>query len=273
MAAVGVVALGGVGVDGVEEVVFEGVERRLGRFRLVVPGLRLGAGLHVVVGPNGSGKTTLLRVMLGLLRPGRGRVLLRLRGGGVVSGQRLLGFGVMVPAEVQLPNARVGELLRVMAGLESGGLREVVEAFGLGGVVERRFLELSSGFRRRVVLAVALSVGAPVLALDEPFENVDSRFQGVLEEVLLEYSRRPGRLVVVTSHVPTRLLEEGSIVYMEDGRVLFHGRVPGLLGELVEARVGGAWVPVARLLREAGVRVEGLRVRSLPEKLREAAGS
>ena len=55
----------------------EAAEVRRGRNRLVGPiDLEIGAsGVTMVIGPNGSGKTSLLRLMHGLERAGRGRVI------------------------------------------------------------------------------------------------------------------------------------------------------------------------------------------------------
>jgi ABC-2 type transport system ATP-binding protein len=136
----------------------------------------LGPGLTLVLGPNGSGKSTLLKLIAGIERPDGGTV-------------EILGFDLWreeIAARRRLayvseqpdltPYATIRDVIHLVCRLrsepfESG--REALERVGLWQIANRSIRQLSSGQRRRAVLAAAW-IGSPrVVILDEPMESMD----------------------------------------------------------------------------------------------------
>lgn len=187
--------------------------------------LRLGGGLHLLVGPNGSGKTTLLRVIAGLRRPDNGRV-------------RVLGRDPVREALLGRPRVAgmVGEEYPPywMSGLDylSWALRiagcgrecldrclSIAEELGLASELGKAVYKLSSGNKRKLIMAAALSVEAPVLVIDEPFANLDLRSSDTIAGILSREARR--RTVIVASHIiPRTLTGIATLTILVDGRVL-----------------------------------------------------
>jgi len=128
-----------------------------------------------VIGPNGAGKSTLLKVIAGVLRPHRGRVLL---GGTPIEGRaprEISALGVaFVPQERNVfPTLSVRENLEMAGYLEPRRARPRIEAifarFPL--LAERRrsaARTLSGGQRQILAMAMALMVEPSLLLLDEP---------------------------------------------------------------------------------------------------------
>jgi len=160
-----------------------------------------------VVGPNGGGKTTLLRLILGLLKPDRGRI--RVFGLPPVEARGRIGY---MPQYARFdPRFPVTVLDVVLMGRHSAGrifgrftrrdreiAREVLDQVGLADLADRPFSALSGGQRQRVLIARALACRPDLLLLDEPTANLDVVVEGQLYDLLSEISRH--LTVILVSH-------------------------------------------------------------------------
>jgi ABC-2 type transport system ATP-binding protein len=179
-----------------------------------------------LVGPNGAGKSTALAAAAGLMRVEAGAI--EYRGSRVCPETPPSDMGYL-PQTSELPNAlTVGEVLEfsfAVRGTTERNRREVVELFGLDDKWREPVGTLSSGWTRRLGLAVALIPGSRLLLLDEPFVGLDLR---VLDSLVGHLNRlaNDGATLVLSSHdfeivdlLPARIavLDEGSLV---DARAL-----------------------------------------------------
>lgn len=162
-----------------------------------------------LVGPNGGGKTTLLKLMLGLLKPDRGRV--HVFGKSPSRVRARIGY---VPQHFQFdPLFPVGVMDVVLMGRFGRGrgigpfrradrdaaARALAEV-GLAELADRPFHALSGGQRQRVLIARALGGDPDLLLLDEPTANVDVQVESELLDLLTELNRRM-TLAIVTHDV------------------------------------------------------------------------
>ncbi|WBL37477.1 ATP-binding cassette domain-containing protein [Tepidiforma flava] len=211
------------------EVRFEDVEvRKGGRTVLEVPGLTLGrAAVTALLGPNGSGKTTALRLMAGLERPARGRVLLdgepaerAARKAAAYAFQRAVFLRGTVRANLDLALRLRG----VPAAERARRIARAAEACGIGHLLERDALRLSGGEAQRANLARALALEAELVLLDEPLSGLDGPGRAALLADL------PGMLaaaratvVLVTHDRDEALLLAQELVLLIGGRPAAHG--------------------------------------------------
>lgn len=152
--------------------------------------LRVAPGETVaVIGPSGCGKTTLLRLVAGLERPDRGRIVFD---GEDVTGvpAHKRGFGMMFQDFALFPhlsvekNAEFGLRRRRLSTKErKQRVRELLEVVGLGGYEGRSPETLSGGERQRLALARALAPEPRLLMLDEPLGSLD---RALKERLLVE---------------------------------------------------------------------------------------
>jgi phospholipid/cholesterol/gamma-HCH transport system ATP-binding protein len=197
--------------------------------------------ISVLMGGSGAGKSTLLRLMAGLLRPDRGRV--------VVAGEEITALserdlfrmrerigmlfqgGALLDAMTVFDNVALP--LREHSKLSETDIRAEVErrlvAVGLpdtGGLMPR---ELSGGMLRRAALARAIVTDPEILICDEPFSGLDPLNVRRIEALLIELNRRLGLTMIVTSHhLPSSLRMASQLVFLIDG-----GAVVGTPRELL----------------------------------------
>jgi zinc transport system ATP-binding protein len=155
-----------------------------------------------VIGPNGGGKTTLLKVMLGLLKPGSGRVErspAQTAAMGYVPQFATFDrdFPLRVREVVQMGRLALRGPLARYTSADRIAVAAALAKLGLAPIAERPVGLLSGGQLQRTLIARAL-VGEPeVLLLDEPLASVDAEFREVLVDTLRDlHATLP--IVVVT---------------------------------------------------------------------------
>jgi zinc transport system ATP-binding protein len=155
--------------------------------------LELRAGeIVTVIGPNGAGKTTLARLLLGVLKPTRGRVT---RAPGIRIGYVPQRF----PVDPTIPIS-VTRFLTLGVRADAAAIRAVLQEVGAGHLADRPLSALSGGEFQRVALARAL-IGQPqFLLLDEPVQGVDYAGEAQLYAMIGEIRNRRGCGVLLISH-------------------------------------------------------------------------
>ena len=191
----------------------------------------------VILGPNGAGKSTLLSIAAARLHPTTGMVdILDEILGAVDVFELRPRIGVSsAPLAGQIPHAEsVADVVLTAAYGVTGRWREeydaadvaraeeLLDAWGLAPLRERRYGTLSEGERKRVLIARALMTDPELLLLDEPAAGLDVGGREKLVQRLDELARDEAApaMVMVTHHleeVPdgfthALLLREGRIV-------------------------------------------------------------
>jgi len=161
--------------------------------------------VYGLLGPNGAGKTTTLRCIATLAEPDEGTVHI----GGVDRRADPLGARqrlAYVPAEAGLPERLTPrEVVRLFANVQGvARARDRADALlaklGADGFADTPCGDLSTGMKRRVVLARALVHEPPALLLDEPTDGLDVPGRRDVLDVIRE-QRDAGRGVVLSSHI------------------------------------------------------------------------
>lgn len=164
-----------------------------------------GGDFVCIVGPNGGGKTTLVRLILGLLKPDRGRI--EVLGMGPEAALPHVGY---VPQHFQFDMSfpvRVQDVVLMGCLVEHRwfgfysktdreAARRALDHVGLEDLENRPFAALSGGQRQRVLIARALVSQPKVLILDEPMANIDPAVQDELYALLRELSKQTTILMV-----------------------------------------------------------------------------
>jgi ABC-type cobalamin/Fe3+-siderophores transport system ATPase subunit len=198
--------------------------------------LALAAGEAVaLVGPNAAGKSTLLRTLAGLLRPGRGSVLLDGRALGAWPRGGLARTLALVTPQDEGPAALAVEdrvalgryphrgPFRPLVDEDHAAVERALRRTGIEALSRRRLATLSAGERQLATLARGLAQEPRVLLLDEPAAHLDIGHQLRLFRVLDEV-RAAGVAVLAVVHDLQRAAAWAQrMVLMDHGRVTAEG--------------------------------------------------
>lgn len=209
------------------------VEHTLGELSLRIS-CALSAPWTVLFGPSGAGKTSLLRVLAGLTRPDRGRVVLHGRtlvetesGGWVPPGQRAIGFVTQRPTLFPHMNVTANVAFG-LSGLDGRSRNErveqMLELFQAGKLAQRMPGDLSGGEKQRVALARALAPGPRLLLLDEPFTGMDADLKvSILQQLTAWLMERKVPALYVSHEVAEAFQTSADVVVIDHGQIQAHG--------------------------------------------------
>jgi ABC-2 type transport system ATP-binding protein len=197
--------------------------------------------IHGFLGPNGAGKTTTIRIIAGLLKPTRGRI--------VIDGHDLArepeaaksALGFIPDRPFLYEKLTAGEFLRFHAGLYGlearavqGRLLEMLDLFELSPWEGELIESFSHGMKQRLVLCAAFLHRPRAILVDEPMVGLDPRGARLIKDVFRVMSRK-GVAILMSTHtleVAQEMCDRISII--QGGRIIARGTV----GEL-RALAGG----------------------------------
>lgn len=193
------------GMMGQGQLSFEGVScRRGGRILFQQLSFSLGVGdAAIVSGPNGVGKSSLLRLAAGLLEPIDGAIN---RSGRIALADESLAL------DRQLPLATA---LQFWAAIDDGSVQDALAAVSLDHLAQVPVRMLSTGQRKRAMLARVIASRAVVWLLDEPGNGLDTASLGNLSSLVADHRKRGG-IVLAASHQPLGI--EGALDVQLDAK-------------------------------------------------------
>jgi len=182
-----------------------------------------------ILGPNGCGKTTTIGMILGLLKPTKGKVLIN---GMEIEKQRvdLLNELNFISPYIELPKK-----LTVKQNLEVYGRLYDVKELGikidylseklrLNEFINKITGELSSGQKNRVSLAKSIINDPSVLLLDEPTASLDPETGDFVRSFLEEYQKEKKTSILLASHNMAEVERLcSSVLMMNKGSIIDQG--------------------------------------------------
>lgn len=193
-----------------------------------------GAGITALFGPSGCGKTTIIRLVAGLERPDRGRIVLDDRvlvdtEAGIRLPPHRRRIGLVFQDAQLFPHLSVAHNLaygRFFTPREKRRVDrdEVISVLGIGHLLDRRPATLSGGERQRVAIGRALLTSPDLLLMDEPLAALDeSRKLEILPFV--EHLRDAFAIpILYVSHSVEEVARlAATVVKMEKGEVVAIG--------------------------------------------------
>jgi ABC-type multidrug transport system ATPase subunit len=166
--------------------------------------LSLPPGVSWLGGNESSGKTTLLQLLAGALAPASGQLQIN----GVSLAQERAAYQRQIawldPRDTAL-DARTcrqvfAEMARRHPGFDAGVLEAHIDGLSLAPHLEKTLAMLSTGTRRKVLMAAVLATQAPLTLLDQPFMALDRPSIAYLLALLDEAARHRSRAWVVADY-------------------------------------------------------------------------
>jgi len=190
-----------------------------------------------IVGPNGSGKSTLLRVLIGALKPQKGKV----------TRQQGLRIGY-VPQKLHIDPTlpiTVNRFLNLPRAVGKEAVAEALGSAGVAGVGGAQMSQLSGGQFQRVLLARAVLGRPHVLMLDEATQGLDQPGSATFYRQIDAVRRDLGCAVLMVSHELHVVMSASDRVICLNGHICCEG-TPEVVSaapayrELFGAGTGGA---------------------------------
>lgn len=201
--------------------------------------------LVAITGPSGCGKTTLLNIISNIDSDYEGEVHLPETQNGVVPVSYVFQNPLLLPWRTVLENLH---LASKSSDEQSAEIESLLQTMDLEDVKDKFPRQISVGMARRVSLARAFSVKAPLLLMDEPFVSLDEptaeRLRGLLLSQLSD--RHMGVLfvthnlrealyladrLIIFSQNPATIVDEISLQPAERGRD--HATIEQLRNEII----------------------------------------
>ena len=161
--------------------------------------------IYGFLGLNGAGKTTTIRMLLGMIRPTRGKAFLF---GKKVDSRNLdiwNQVGHMVEIPYSYPELTVLENLEIFRRLrllkDRKLIMEIIEKLHLGPYKNTRVKNLSLGNAQRLGIAKAMIHHPRLLILDEPANGLDPLGIVQIREILIDLAENHGVSIFISSHI------------------------------------------------------------------------
>ena len=197
-----------------------------------------------LLGPNGAGKTTTFYMIVGLVRPDKGRIFLE---GQDITGlpmyrraRKGIGYLSQEPSIFRRLTVReniwaILETMKLNQSEKREKLKNLLHKLGVEHLAENKACLLSGGEKRRVEISRALVTTPKYILLDEPFVGIDPITTVEIQQIVSQL-KNEGLGVLVTDHNVRETLEIIDRAYiMYDGKILLSGTAKELL-ESEEAR-------------------------------------
>lgn len=160
--------------------------------------------IYGLLGRNGAGKTTIMKIILGLTKPTKGKVILLGSDTSTDKGKEVLkNVGCIIESPGFYSNLTATENLMIFAKLRGDSENSVKEALKLVNLPyndKKLFGKYSLGMKQRLAIANAIMHKPKVLILDEPINGLDPI--GIAEvRDLIKSLKENGTTILISSHI------------------------------------------------------------------------
>ena len=193
------------------------------------------------VGPSGAGKTTLVKLLVGLYRPGAGRILyngipsdridldrFRERIGFVTQDAQLFSGTIRENLLFVRPEATDEQCLAVLHRSAAASLLRRADQ-GLDTVIGEGGMKISGGEKQRLSIARALLRDPHLLVFDEATSSLDSLTEEEISRTMRDVAEGADVITVLIAHRLSTVMHADRIYVLERGQVVEAGRHEDLL--------------------------------------------
>mgnify|MGYP000902520729 FL=1 len=205
-----------------------------------------------LIGPNGCGKTTLIKCILGLNVVEDGDIL--------VNNESLKehylyrkNIGYMPQIGRYPENMTIAQTIQMIKDTrkvsESELDTELLEAFELESIFDKKMRTLSGGTTQKVSAVLAFLFNPNIIILDEPTAGLDPLASEILKNKIIK-EKNKGKLIIITSHLLSELDDIVSeIVFMNEGKVIVHQSVEELMTERKTEKISESIISILKEMK------------------------
>ena len=205
-----------------------------------------------LIGPNGCGKTTLIKCILGLNVIETGDILVN---GKSVKEDYLYrsGIGYMPQIGRYPENMTIEQTVKMIKDTrkmsETHLDTELLEAFELEKVYQKKMGHLSGGTTQKVSAVLAFMFDPQIIILDEPTAGLDPLASEILKNKIIK-EKNKGKLIIITSHLLSELDDIISeIVFLNEGKIIIHQSVADLNTERKTEKISESIISILKEMK------------------------
>src|SRR5438105_1372164 len=186
------------------------------------------------LGPNGAGKSTTVGMILGLVRPTRGRALVYGNDMATHPWPVLKRIGAVIETPAFYPYLSGYDNLRqlsiTLGDIPKARIAEMLDLVGLTDRARDAYKNYSLGMKQRIGIASTLLRNPDLIILDEPTNGLDPAGTREVRELIPRLARE-GHAVFLCSHLLREVQEVSDrVAIVQRGKLVAEGRVNDLLG-------------------------------------------
>ena len=205
-----------------------------------------------LIGPNGCGKTTLIKCILGLNVVVDGDILVNNES---VKEHYLYrkNIGYMPQIGRYPENMTIAQTIQMIKDTrkvsENELDTELLEAFELESIFDKKMRTLSGGTTQKVSAVLAFLFNPNIIILDEPTAGLDPLASEILKNKIIK-EKNKGKLIIITSHLLSELDDIVSeIVFMNEGKVIVHQSVEELMTERKTEKISESIISILKEMK------------------------
>ena len=205
-----------------------------------------------LIGPNGCGKTTLIKCILGLNVVEDGDILVNNES---VKEHYLYrkNIGYMPQIGRYPENMTISQTIQMIKDTrkvsENELDTELLEAFELESIFDKKMRTLSGGTTQKVSAVLAFLFNPGIIILDEPTAGLDPLASEILKNKIIK-EKNKGKLIIITSHLLSELDDIVSeIVFMNEGKVIVHQSVEELMNERKTEKISESIISILKEMK------------------------
>lgn len=186
-----------------------------------------------LIGSNGAGKSTLLKVVSGVMKPTKGKVIVN----GVISPMIELGAGFDPELTARENIFLNGAILGYSKKFIEDRFEEIVEFSELRDFLDVPVRNFSSGMTAKLAFSIATIVDPEILIVDEILSVGDIKFQEKSKNKMLEMIKG-GTTVLYVSHSLQSIKELcDKVIWIEHGNMIKMGKTEEICDEYYKSQM------------------------------------
>lgn len=199
-----------------------------------------------LLGPNGAGKTTSFYMIVGLIKPNKGKIYLNdtdiTKYAMYKRAQNGIGYlaqeaSVFRKLSIEENILSVLQLTKLSKKEQHARMESLIDEFGLGHIRKNRGDLLSGGERRRTEIARALATSPSFILLDEPFAGVDPVAVEDIQRIVAQLKNKNIGILITDHNVQETLAITDRTYLMFEGSILKHGEPEELAADEMVRKV------------------------------------
>lgn len=187
-----------------------------------------------LIGSNGAGKSTLLKVVSGVMKPTKGKIIVN----GAISPMIELGAGFDAELTARENIYLNGSILGYSKEFLDQKFDEIVEFSELKDFLDAPVRNFSSGMVAKLAFSIATIVNPEILIVDEILSVGDIKFQEKSKAKMMEMIKGGTTVLYVSHDLESIMTLCNKVVWLEHGKIIDFGETDRICKEYYKKQMG-----------------------------------